>query len=509
MLFNGSFITHCPIRQKIREFYRIDENIAVDYILPLAEVNVSARSRAWERARKMVLQIRQDQAGNGAIDALLKEYSLSSEEGVVLMCLAEALLRVPDKHTQDALIRDKISQGQWSTHLGSSDSLFVNASSWGLLITGSMVNYADKRKKDSLGLLKKTIGRLGEPVIRKSMNFAMKIMGKQFVMGETISAATERAATKEQQGYVYSYDMLGEGARTMRDADRYMKSYQDAIEAIGTVARASGKNDPRKVPGISVKLSAIHPRYEFTHKARVMAEVVPKLKALCLQAKSYNIGLTVDAEESERLDISLDVIEAVFSDSELSGWNGFGIALQAYQKRAIFVVDWLRELTVRVDRKMMVRLVKGAYWDSEIKNAQKDGHKHFPVFTRKFSTDVSYHACANKLLDYRDTIYPQFATHNAYTAATIVELAGGDKEGFEFQCLHGMGDSLYDQIVSGEGIQCRIYAPVGHHEDLLAYLVRRLLENGANSSFVNAIVDESKPVESLLGYSVENARIKR
>lgn len=506
MLFNGSFATDCPIRQKIREFYRIDENTAVDHILPLAEVNVSARSRAWDRARKMVLQIRKDQSGNGAIDSLLQEYSLSSEEGVVLMCLAEALLRVPDKHTQDALIRDKISQGHWSTHLGSSESLFVNASSWGLLITGAMVNYSDKRKKDSFGLLKKTIGRLGEPVIRKSMNYAMKIMGKQFVMGETITAATERAAEKEQKGYVYSYDMLGEGARTMADADRYLKAYRDAIDAIGKVAVASGKNNPRKVPGISVKLSAIHPRYEFTHAERVMAEIVPKLKALCVQAKSYNIGLTVDAEESERLDISLDVIEAVFSDIDLAGWDGFGIALQAYQKRAIFVVDWLRELTLRVDRKMMVRLVKGAYWDTEIKNAQKDGLEHFPVFTRKSSTDVSYHACANKLLDYRDSIYPQFATHNAYTAATIVELAGDDKEGFEFQCLHGMGDSLYDQIVSGESIQCRIYAPVGHHEDLLAYLVRRLLENGANSSFVNAIVDESQPVESLLEDPVEKTQ---
>ena len=506
MLFTGSLNTDCPIRQKIREFYRIDENVAVDHILPFAEVNVSARSRAWERARKMVLQIRQDQEGNGAIDALLNEYSLSSEEGVVLMCLAEALLRVPDKHTQDVLIRDKISQGQWSTHLGSSDSIFVNASSWGLLITGSMVNYADKRKEDKFGLLKKTIGRLGEPVIRKSMNYAMKIMGKQFVMGETIADATIRAATKEQQGYVYSYDMLGEGARTMADADRYLKSYQNAIDEIGKVATESGKNDPRRVPGISVKLSAIHPRYEFTHKSRVMDEIVPKLKALCLQAKSYNIGLTVDAEESERLDISLDIIEAVFTDTDLGEWQGFGIALQAYQKRALFVVDWLRELTLRTNRRMMVRLVKGAYWDTEIKNAQKDGMSHFPVFTRKSSTDVSYHACANKLLDYRDSIYPQFATHNAYTAATIVELAGEDKNGFEFQCLHGMGDSLYDQIVSQEGIQCRIYAPVGHHEDLLAYLVRRLLENGANSSFVNAIVDESQPVESLLEDPVEKTQ---
>jgi RHH-type proline utilization regulon transcriptional repressor/proline dehydrogenase/delta 1-pyrroline-5-carboxylate dehydrogenase len=506
MLFTGSLQTDCPIRQKIREFYRIDENIAVDHILPAAEVNVGARSRAWDRARRMVLKIREDQEGNGAIDALLNEYSLSSEEGVVLMCLAEALLRVPDKHTQDELIRDKISQGQWSTHLGSSDSIFVNASSWGLLITGSMVQYADHRKKDQFGLLKKTVGRLGEPVIRKSMNYAMKIMGKQFVMGETIQAATDRAAKKEQQGYVYSYDMLGEGARTMKDAERYLKAYEDAIDVIGGVAQKSGKNDPRKVPGISIKLSAIHPRYEFTHKERVMTELVPKLKALCLQAKKFNIGLTVDAEESERLDISLDVIEAVFTDNELGDWQGFGIALQAYQKRAIFVVDWLRDLTVSTNRKMMVRLVKGAYWDTEIKNAQKDGLSHFPVFTRKSSTDVSYHACANKLLEYRDTIYPQFATHNAYTAATIVELAGDDKHGFEFQCLHGMGDSLYDQIVSEESIQCRIYAPVGHHEDLLAYLVRRLLENGANSSFVNAIVDDTQPVESLLEDPVEKTQ---
>jgi RHH-type proline utilization regulon transcriptional repressor/proline dehydrogenase/delta 1-pyrroline-5-carboxylate dehydrogenase len=503
MLYSGSLASNNTTRQKIREFYRIDEDTAIDHILPFAEVNVSARSRAWDRARKMVLQIRQDQSGNGAIDALLNEYSLSSEEGVVLMCLAEALLRVPDKHTQDVLIRDKISQGQWSAHLGSSDSIFVNASSWGLLVTGSMVDYADKRKGDKFGLLKKTIGRLGEPVIRKSMNYAMKIMGKQFVMGETIEAATVRAATKEKQGYVYSYDMLGEGARTMKDAERYLQAYYDAIECIGSVAVNSGKNDPRKVPGISVKLSAIHPRYEFSHKGRVMEELVPKLKALCLKAKSYNIGLTVDAEESERLEISLDVIEAVFTDSALENWQGFGLALQAYQKRAIYVVEWLRGLTLKTNRKMMIRLVKGAYWDSEIKNAQRDGHSSFPVFTRKSSTDVSYHACANKLLEYRDTIYPQFATHNAYTAATIVELAGDDKEGFEFQCLHGMGDSLYDQIVSGENIQCRIYAPVGHHEDLLAYLVRRLLENGANSSFVNAIVDSDKPVESLLEDPVE------
>ncbi|MGB0842413.1 MAG: bifunctional proline dehydrogenase/L-glutamate gamma-semialdehyde dehydrogenase PutA, partial [Pseudoalteromonas shioyasakiensis] len=500
MLFNGDLTTECPIRQKIRDFYRIDENAVIDHILPLAEVGVKARSRAWERARQMVLNIRRDQDGQSGVDALLNEFSLSSEEGVVLMCLAEALLRVPDKATQESLIRDKLAKGDWSSHLGSSDSLFVNASSWGLLVTGKMVNYSDKSKEQQFGVLKKTIGRLGEPVIRKSVNFAMKIMGKQFVMGRTIDEAIERAADKEQKGYVYSYDMLGEGARTMKDAERYFNSYMTAIHAIGKAANGRG---PIKSPGISVKISAIHPRYEFTHRERVIAEVVPKLKELALAAKSYDIGFTVDAEEADRLDISLDVIEAVFSDDDLGNWNGFGLAVQAYQKRAIFVVEWVAELARRVGRKLMVRLVKGAYWDTEIKTTQQDGLDHYPVFTRKATTDVSYKACAIKLLEARDVLYPQFATHNAYTAATILEVAKGDNEGFEFQRLHGMGESLFDQIVTQEKIQCRVYAPVGQHEDLLAYLVRRLLENGANSSFVNAIVDTTKPVESLLPDPVE------
>ncbi|WP_206485260.1 bifunctional proline dehydrogenase/L-glutamate gamma-semialdehyde dehydrogenase PutA [Thalassotalea sp. G2M2-11] len=503
MLFKDKFSSDNPIRQKIREFYRIDESQAIDLILPEAEVNMRARSRAWDRARKMVLKIRREQAGHGGVDALLNEYSLSTEEGVVLMCLAEALLRVPDKKTQDELIRDKLSKGQWTPHLGNSDSLFVNASSWGLLFTGNMVNYANERKKHQFGILKKTIGRLGEPVIRRAMNIAMKIMGRQFVMGETIEDAVERAKQKETKGYVYSYDMLGEGARTMADAERYFKAYEDAIKVIGVAANNKG---PRKSPGISVKLSAIYPRYEAFHRDAVLEYIPAKLKQLCLLAKEYDIGLTVDAEESERLDISLDIIEKVFADDDLGDWAGFGLAVQAYQKRAIWVIDWLKELTDRVGRKMMVRLVKGAYWDTEIKNTQSDGLESFPVFTRKSSTDVSYHACANKLLAYRDTIYPQFATHNAYTAATIVELAGDDKEGFEFQCLHGMGDTLYDQVVEEESIQCRIYAPVGEHEDLLAYLVRRLLENGANSSFVNAIVDDSQPVESLLEDPVEKTQ---
>jgi RHH-type proline utilization regulon transcriptional repressor/proline dehydrogenase/delta 1-pyrroline-5-carboxylate dehydrogenase len=500
MLFDGSLSTSDPIRQKIRDFYRIDENQVVEHILPLAEVGVGARSRAWERARQMVVNIRNDQQGQGGIDALLNEFSLSSEEGVVLMCLAEALLRVPDASTQDSLIRDKLAHGDWSSHIGNSDSLFVNASSWGLLVTGKMVNYSDKEQAEQFGILKRTVGRLGEPVIRKSVQFAMKIMGKQFVMGRTINEAIERAVEKERKGYAYSYDMLGEGARTMKDADRYFESYMTAIHTIGKAANCRG---PITSPGISVKLSAIHPRYEFSHRDRVMSEIVPKLKKLALAAKDYDIGFTVDAEEADRLDISFDIIEAVFCDPDLGDWNGFGLAVQAYQKRAIFVIDWLRQLTEKAGRKMMVRLVKGAYWDTEIKTSQQDGLPHFPVFTRKQATDVCYKACAIKLMKYRDTIYPQFATHNAYTAATILEMADGAYNNFEFQRLHGMGESLYDQIVTQDKVQCRVYAPVGQHEDLLAYLVRRLLENGANSSFVNAIVDESQPVESLLLDPVE------
>lgn len=509
MLISNSLTTNCPIRTKIRDFYRIDEDHVIEHILPLAEVGIAARSRAWERARQMVIKIRQIEEGKGGVDALLNEYSLSSEEGIVLMCLAEALLRIPDSKTQDSLIRDKLSKGEWSHHLGQSDSLFVNASSWGLLITGKMVQYLDDNPQQNFNVLQRAIGRLGEPVIRSSVNFAMKIMGKQFVMGTNIDEAIERAKEAESKGYVYSYDMLGEGARTMTDADRYYAAYMTAIHALGKAANGKG---PIKSPGISVKLSAIFPRYEFTHYQRVMSEVVPRLKALVIVAKQYDIGFTVDAEEANRLDISLDVIETVFSDTDLVGWQGFGLAVQAYQKRSIFVIEWIEALARKVGRSIMVRLVKGAYWDSEIKDSQADGLEDYPVYTRKAATDVCYKACAIKLMAARDVLYPQFATHNAYTVATILELAQNNHYGYEFQRLHGMGESLYDQVVDNEKVQCRVYAPVGEHEELLAYLVRRLLENGANSSFVNAIVDISKPIETLLPDPVEtlqDLRVKR
>jgi len=504
MLFDYPIEPCSVIRQKIRDFYRQDENKVLDLLMPLAETGVKVRSRTWERARQLIVEIRKVQTGKGGVDALLQEFAISSEEGVVLMCLAEALLRVPDKLTADELIRDKLGDGDWISHIGQSDSMFVNASSWGLLLTGKLVNYRKEDKKDQYGIMKKMVGRLGEPVIRKAVRQSMELMGSQFVMGVTIQKALSRAKPMERKGYTYSYDMLGEGARTMLDADRYFDSYMNAIEAIGIDANGKG---PIKSPGISIKLSAIHPRYEFTHKERVIDELVPRLKKLALAAKQYDIGFTVDAEEADRLDISLDVIEAVFSDPDLAGWDGFGMAVQAYQKRAIHVIDWIRELTQTHNRKMMVRLVKGAYWDSEIKISQAEGFNDFPVFTRKASSDVSYQACARKLLEYRDSIFPQFASHNAYTVSTILEMdaetsyyaaSGHQHQGFEFQRLHGMGESLFNQVVKNEKVACRVYAPVGAHVDLLAYLVRRLLENGANSSFVNNIVDENISVESLL-----------
>ncbi len=502
MLLNSPIPDVSPIRKTIRDNYRTDESRLIEALLPVAEQDIASRTRVQDKARALIESIRRAQLGKGGIDALLNEFSLSTEEGIVLMCLAEALLRVPDKHNVDCLIQDKLAAADWASHLGNSGSLFVNASAWGLLITGKLVNYNQRDKERQTGLLKRTVGRLGEPVIRQAVRYALQMMGTQFVLGGDIQAALQRARKQEARGYGYSYDMLGEAARTAADAARYFRSYMAAIEHIGTAAAGRG---PVQGPGISVKLSAIHPRYQFVQRQRVMDELVPRLKQLVMAAKSYAIGFTVDAEEADRLDLSLDVIEAVFTDPDLEGWDGFGIAVQAYQKRALYVVEWANQLATRAGRKLMLRLVKGAYWDTEIKLAQAEGYRDYPVFTSKPATDVSYQACARKLLQYRDRIYPQFATHNAYTVATILEMAGS-LDGFEFQRLHGMGQALYDHVLETEGVACRIYAPVGEHADLLAYLVRRLLENGANSSFVNNIVDASISVDSLLLDPVETVR---
>ena len=489
------------IRAKIRETYRTDEEVVVERMIEAARLAPEQSARVQDRAYQLVARVRKADNGKSGIDALLHEYELSSKEGVILMCLAEALLRVPDAVTADKLIQDKLFDANWQSHLGHSDSFFVNASTWGLMLTGKVIKFGKAEKADPGALLKRMIARSGEPVIRKAFNHAMRIMGRQFVMGRTIAEAAERAKANEEKGYRYSYDMLGEAARTMEDADRYFKSYVDAINDIGKVANNRG---PINSPGISVKLSAIHPRYDFANYDRVMNELVPRLKQLALLAKKYDIGFTVDAEEANRLDLSLDVIGAVFADPDLDGWEGYGLAVQAYQKRAYHVLEWLADLSVKVGRKMMVRLVKGAYWDTEVKNSQENGFEGYPVFTRKAATDVSYLACARFMLSRRDAFYCQFASHNAHTVASVLEMAGNDRT-FEFQRLHGMGEALYEQIVdkNGENVPCRVYAPVGTHEDLLAYLVRRLLENGANTSFVNRIQDEQLPIEEMIADPVE------
>ncbi|WP_343115982.1 bifunctional proline dehydrogenase/L-glutamate gamma-semialdehyde dehydrogenase PutA [Ostreiculturibacter nitratireducens] len=450
-------------------------------LIDAAALDEIARIRIAKRGAALVKRIRADQRP-GLMEVFLAEYGLSTEEGIALMCLAEALLRVPDADTMDALIEDKIAPSDWSRHLGQSTSPLVNASTWALMLTGKVL---EDREPGVVGHLRSAVKRLGEPVIRAAVGRAMKEMGRQFVLGETIGSAMERASRQEAVGYSYSYDMLGEAARTMGDARRYAKAYATAIAEIASACKS---DDIRANPGISVKLSALHPRYEVAQEARVMEELVPVVRDLARKAKAARMGLNIDAEEADRLALSLKVIEAVLADEELAGWDGFGIVVQAYGRRAGAVIDWLYGLASRLDRKIMVRLVKGAYWDAEVKRAQVMGLEDFPVFTRKEATDVSYIANARKLLGMTDRIYPQFATHNAHTVAAILDMAGNRP--FEFQRLHGMGERLHDMILKEEGTRCRIYAPVGAHRDLLAYLVRRLLENGANSSFVHQIVDE-------------------
>ncbi|WP_111431654.1 bifunctional proline dehydrogenase/L-glutamate gamma-semialdehyde dehydrogenase PutA [Rhodobacteraceae bacterium DSL-40] len=482
-------VTAPDVRAAIRAATFTDEAALVERLMAQTRLDPSARKAIVSEAAGLVEKVRASSSPT-MMEAFLAEYGLSTDEGVGLMCLAEALLRVPDAETIDELIADKIEPSNWGLHLGKSSSSLVNAATWGLMLTGRVLDDDPSRPAAAL---RGMIRRLGEPVVRTAVGQAMKLMGRQFVLGQSMADAMERAAGMEAKGYTYSYDMLGEAARTDADALRYTEAYAQAIAAIAR--RATG--DVRTSPGISVKLSALHPRYEWTHRETVMAELLPRARELARAAARAGIGFNIDAEEADRLDISLDVIEALLSDPALAGWDGFGVVVQAFGRRAGAVLDWLHALATRLDRRIMVRLVKGAYWDTEIKRAQEMGLPGFPVFTRKANTDVSYLANARKLLDMRDRIYPQFATHNAHSVAAIRQMAGDDVASYEFQRLHGMGEALHDTFRASAGTACRIYAPVGAHKDLLAYLVRRLLENGANSSFVNQIVDKSLAAETV------------
>ncbi len=480
-----------PLRTAMRRRSLQDEASVLDGLLCEAALSDEARAAMTRRAHRLVEDIRQ-QSTPGLMELFLDEYGLSTQEGVALMCLAEALLRVPDVETIDALIEDKIAPSKWAGHLGRSSSPLVNASTWALMLTGAVLRHEEQ--PGLAAVLRGTVKRLGEPVIRNAVAAAMRELGEQFVLGRTIGEAAERAETEMAKGYTYSYDMLGEAARTFADAKRYHLAYSEAISALSKTCKT---DDTHTNPGISVKLSALHPRYESTHAAQLTTSLVPTVRSLALLAKSAGMGFNIDAEEGERLELSLDIAAAVLRDPGLAEWDGFGMVVQTYDKRAPLVLDWLYDLARQLDRKIMVRLVKGAYWDTQIKRAQVLGIAAYPVFTRKPTTDVCYIACAKKLLAMNDRIYPQFATHNAHTAAAVLELAAPG-QAFEFQRLHGMGAALHDRLIGEAGVKSRIYAPVGSHGDLLAYLVRRLLENGANSSFVNQVVDATVPIEAVI-----------
>jgi RHH-type transcriptional regulator, proline utilization regulon repressor / proline dehydrogenase / delta 1-pyrroline-5-carboxylate dehydrogenase len=494
LVFTAPLPPETRLRAAIRDAHRQDETAAVAALLAAADMPPEARERIAATARRLVDTVRRERLGKGGLDAFLHEYALSSPEGVALMCLAEALLRIPDAETVDKLIRDKIAAADWHSHLGHSGSLFVNASTWALMLTGRLLR--PENENDVGDALRRLIARSSEPVWRQAVTAAMRILAGQFVMGRTIEEALDRAREPERHGYRHSYDMLGEAARTMADAERYHAAYAHAIAAIGGAAAWASIE---AVPGISVKLSALHPRYEIAQRERIARELLPVLLGLARQARDAGIGFTIDAEEADRLEPMLDLVEALALAPELAGWDGLGLAVQAYQKRALPLVDWLADVARRAKRRLMVRLVKGAYWDTEIKRAQERGLAGYPVFTRKLATDVSYLACAKQLFAAGSALYPQFATHNAHSLAAILELSGGRTD-WEFQRLHGMGEALYDEVVGRDKMNrpCRVYAPVGGHEDLLAYLVRRLLENGANTSFVNRIVDERAPIDEIV-----------
>ena len=477
------------LRDEIRKHYLADEAASLTRLIDLAGLSLPRREAISAHAAELVRAVRTG-SDRHLMESFLAEYGLSTAEGVALMCLAEALLRVPDAETVDDLIRDKIAPHDWSAHSGESASILVNASTWALMLTGRVLDDSGEGVEATLRAM---VRRLGEPVIRAAVAAAMREMGEQFVLGRTIGEALRRGRDKTAKGYTYSYDMLGEAARTSADAERYFEAYRKAIAALKGEARS---DDIRLNPGISVKLSALHPRYEATQRENMLPDMAERLLTLAREASAARMGLNIDAEEADRLDLSLDVIEKVLSDRSLEGWDGFGVVVQAYGQRAPYVLDWLYALARKLDRRIMVRLVKGAYWDTEIKRAQVMGLAGYPVFTRKVNTDVSYIACARKILSMTDRIYPQFATHNAHTVAAVLSLAE-NRDAFEFQRLHGMGEALHEIVRRREGTRCRIYAPVGAHEDLLAYLVRRLLENGANSSFVHQIVDEEVSAEEI------------
>lgn len=488
------------LRNRVRAHIYAPEEQVVEGLLESVSLSSGQRRRIVRRAADLVAGSRALSGKRGTLDAFLQEFGLSNNEGVALMCLAEALLRVPDADTADKLIAEKIASGKWADHQGQSESLFVNASTWALMLTGQVVDLDREVTQSPGSWLGKLVSKTGEPIIRAAMMQAMRIMGGQYVMGRTIEEAVANGA-KAKGNVRHSFDMLGEGARTNEDAERYQASYIHAINALGCANKAGNVYDAN---GISVKFSALHPRYEYGQHDRVMNELLPRIKILALAAKSYNLGFTIDAEEARRLDISLDIFEALARDPDLADWPGLGLVIQAYQKRASYVVDWVAALARDAGRKFMIRLVKGAYWDSEIKRAQEYGLSDYPVYTRKANTDLSYLVCAERLMAASDVIYPQFATHNAHTIAAIVEMAGGRRD-FEFQRLHGMGELLNAQVWEqlGADLAFRVYAPVGAHRDLLPYLVRRLLENGANSSFVNRFMDAKVPVDDIVRDPVE------
>src|SRR6201997_4012119 len=471
--------------------YAADDGAIATELLGTARLNGDREARIDQTATHLIEAIRRNDDPLGGVEDMLREFALSTKEGLALMVLAEALLRVPDARTADRFIEDKLGEGDFIHHETKSSAFLVNASAWALGMSARVIQPGET-PQGTLGRLAK---RIGVPAVRAATRQAMRLMGSHFVLGETIEAALARAKAQSARSPRYSFDMLGEGARTAADAERYFDAYAIAIHAIGL---AAGNRPLPDRPGISVKLSALHPRFEAVSRGRVMTELVPRLVDLARRAQSFDLNFTVDAEEADRLELSLDVIAAAAADTSLAGWDGFGLAIQAYQKRAGAVIDYVDDLAKALSRQLMVRLVKGAYWDTEIKRAQERGLDGYPVFTRKAMTDLNYITCAQKLLALRPRLFPQFATHNALTVATLLELADGE-DGFEFQRLHGMGEALYAQLAEDHPrIAYRTYAPVGSHRDLLAYLVRRLLENGANSSFVAQAADYRVPVPALL-----------